>query len=354
MSATEAAPPRIRRIPNTPPPRDDEEGTPSGQSEPAFSRGTILTRSQLADLPRIQPMVDGVLSYPAAAVVVGAYGLGKSVLVLGLAASVATGERWLGHEVQRRRVLIVVGEGANGLDDRMAAWEYAWAAGKPIPDEDLEFLVKPNTLTNVATWSEITAYAVDGGFGMVILDTFSSLAPDADETKDAALIMRRLSDLSAEINGAAILVHHPGWSDNTRTRGGYQFEANADEVLVLTGVAEGSDLVALTRKKVKDGPTGQVLWLRRLQVLNSVIMESARADDMGVPLRERILAALAAYGEIGATGPQLSAEMGVESSGRSGFYKALQGLVKEDLTATTGAHKSMRYYLPEHAPEVGQ
>ena len=38
---------------------------------------------------------------------------------------------------------------------------------------------------------------------MVVLDAFSSLAPDADETKDAALVIRRLSDLSAEINGAA-------------------------------------------------------------------------------------------------------------------------------------------------------
>lgn len=66
--------------------------------------------------------------------------------------------------------------------------------------------------------------------------------------------MRWLSDLSNAIDGTAILVHHPGWSDSGRTRGDYQFEANADEVLVFAGVAEGSHLLSLTRKKVKAGP----------------------------------------------------------------------------------------------------
>jgi hypothetical protein len=126
-----------------------------------------------------------------------------------------------------RRVLFVVGEGAYGLDARFCAWEQSWNGGRRIPDGALTFLVKPHSLRDGPTWSQIRDFAVSGGYGLVILDTFSSLAPDADETKDAAIVMRRLSDLSVAIGGTTVLVHHPGWSDPNRTRGGSQFAGRA-------------------------------------------------------------------------------------------------------------------------------
>jgi hypothetical protein len=169
--------------------------------------------------------------------------------VVAFGCCVATGRSWLGHRVVRRRVLFVIGEGAYGLDQRITAWEQAWNNGTPVPDDWLTVIVKPHSLHDPATWTELVTYATAGGYGLVVLDTFSSLAPDADETKDAAQIMRRLSDLSAAINGCVMLIHHPGWSDSGRARGGYQLEANADEVLILRGVSEGSDLFTMTRKK---------------------------------------------------------------------------------------------------------
>jgi hypothetical protein len=331
-------------------PEDWATAPPDPLEEPPFRQGQLLKRSQLAGLPRVQPLVEGVLSYPAAVVLVGGYASGKTTLAHGLAGCVATGAEWLGRPTVRRRVLVVVGEGAYGLEERISAFEYAWRGGKPIDDQDLVFLVKPSTLAKVHAWTEITAYAVAGGFGLVILDTFSSLAPEADETKDAPLIMRWLSDLASAIDGTAVLVHHPGWSDATRVRGGYAFEANADEVLVLAGVAD-SELVSLTRKKVKDGPAGAVLWLRRRPMLRSVVMEAARADQLGAPLRERILAVLAGMGDIGATGPQILTEIGIEDKSRSAFYKALGKAVDDDDLRATGAHKARRYYLADLAPE---
>lgn len=331
----------------------DAEGEPDdGPADaPPFRQGQLLKRSQLGDLPRVQPLVDGVLSYPAAVVLVGGYSAGKTTLALGLAACVATGQDWLGHKVTRRRVLVVIGEAPYGLEERMAAFEYAWRRSEPVPDTDLEFLIKPSTLAKHTSWLEITAYALEGGFGFVILDTFSSLAPDADETKDAPQIMRWLSDLASAIKGTAVLVHHPGWSDPTRVRGAYAFEANADEVLVLTGTAD-TEIVSLTRKKVKDGPGGATLWLRRRPILNSVVMEHAGADQLDAPVRVRILTVLAGMADIGATGPQLIAEIGIEDKGRSAFYKALRKAEDEDLVVGIGTRGGKRFYLTEHAPEA--
>ena len=105
---------------------------------------------------------------------------------------------------------------------------------------------------------------------MRILDTLSSLGTDADETRDAARIMRHLSGPATKISGPAVLVHHPGWSDNGRVRGGYQFEANADEVLVLTGTVTEPLITPKSRNR-KDGASDNLLWLRR--------KKQSRVDD---------------------------------------------------------------------------
>lgn len=305
--------------------------------------GVVLKRSELASLPRVRPLIDGVVSTPASVLLVGGYGLGKTFVALSFGASVATGRDWLGRRVQQRRVLFVIGEGAYGLDPRVCAWEAAWNEGEPVSDDDLTFLAKPGSLNDASTWQELSRYATDGGYGLVVLDTFSSLAPDADETKDAARMTRRLSDLSTAINGCALLVHHPGWSDASRSRGGYQLEADTDEVLILAGVGEGTNQITLTRKKVKDGPDGAVLWLRRTAAHGSMIIENSRSDDASVPLPARILAVLTDCADVGATGPQLMEEIKAES--RSGFYSALNKLRDERAVIEDGTRNSKRYYI---------
>lgn len=305
--------------------------------------GTPLARSALGGLPKASPLVEGVLSTPAAAVLVGGYGLGKSVLVHGLACAVALGVPWLGRPTRSARVLVVVGEGAWGLHDRIGAWEQTWNSGRPIPDDRLEFMLKPASLAHMNTWAALTTYCIDTGIGFVILDTFSSLAPDADETKDAARIMRNLSDLSANINGTALLVHHPGWGDSGRTRGGYQFEANADEVLVMTEVAENAGLIVITRKKVKDGPGGQSFHLSRVPCGESVIFQHARPDEAdGLPAA--IHSALLDMGSKGATGPQLRAMLGVgEGAEYRAFYRALNSLKDAGRVTSSGNARSEIY-----------
>ncbi|PZS15336.1 MAG: hypothetical protein DLM60_17500 [Pseudonocardiales bacterium] len=324
----------------------NEPDDPYRESGPSVRLGQILCRSALATLPVIEDLVAGVLSVPSAALMIGTSGIGKSFTGISIGCCVATGKNWLNHRVpRRRRTLMIVGEGASGLDPRIHAWEMAWNNGVPVPDEWLTVLVKPNSLNNADTWTALREYAVNGGYGFVIFDTLSSLAPDADETKDAARIMRRLSDLSTAINGAALLIHHPGWSDPGRARGGSQLEANADEILVLKEAAEGSDMFTMTRKKVKDGPSGGVHWLRRTHSHGSIIIEGCRSDDVTIPLRERILAVLTNYGDVGATGPELIAEIGVDDNAKSGFYRALGKLRDAGLVTEKTIRNTKRYFI---------
>jgi hypothetical protein len=312
--------------------------------------GRMLRRSELADLPPLHPLVTGLLDYPTAAVLVGAYGTGKTFLVLAPACCVATGRPWLGRPVERRKVLLVVGEGGSGLDRRIAAWEQGYNRGQPVGDDDLIVMVQPRSLTDINVWQRIAETCVAEGIGFVILDTFSSLAPEADETKDAARVLANMHRVVAAINGTVLLVHHPGWGDSERTRGGYQFEANADTVLVLTGSPDDA-LVQLRRKKVKDGEGGQVIWMRRTPFQlhgehlgeTSVVMQAVDSSQAGVPIIERIKLVLDACGEVGATGPQIQEELG-DGIPRSTFYSALNRAVDEGIAVKQGSGNRQRYF----------
>ena len=324
-------------------------GSPDEQERNLLGR--VLRRSQLTSIPPRTPLVEGLLDYPSATVLVGSYGSGKTFLALSLACCVATGRRWLGRNVQRRKVLLVVGEGGSGLDNRIAAWEQGFNDGVPVSDDDLIIDVQPRSLTHGHVWRRIAEQCLSHDIGFVILDTFSSLAPDADETKDAAVTLRNMHDIATVTNGTVLLVHHPGWSDNARTRGGYQFEGNADTVLVLTGTPE-DPLVQLRLKKVKDREGGQVIWIRRTPVSltgdyggrNSVVIEAVDPAEAGVPFMERIRLVLDVSGDNGVTGRQIMAELGVGDRQRSTFYRHLNKAVEQGMASRQGSGNHQRYF----------
>jgi hypothetical protein len=338
-------------------------GEPEGLREPSeYTRpANVLTLSDLDNLPPIRQGIEGWTSSPSAVLLVGAYGLGKSALTLSMACSVATGTTFLGNAVEHRRVLYVVGEGARGLRRRVNAWRQIW--NRDISEDDLLFMKRPkDSLREERSWDEIRRICQAEGIGWVCLDTFSSLAPDADETKDAARIVAGLNDLAEDIDGTAILVHHPGWSVNAkdRARGGYQLEGNVDEVITLDAAAEGSDLISAKIKKRKDGEAGALHYLRRIAVhldgpdgsplygdngeaITSVTVQHARISDTEIPLRERVLQYLGACGDIGATPAEIARQIGADAAA-GGFRSALRGLVADGLIRAEGTSRSRRYF----------
>lgn len=317
--------------------------------------GPVLSVADLEDLPPIRNLVEGWLSAPSAAVLVGGYGLGKTAVTVSMACSVATGKPFLGYEVEQRQTLYVVGEGARGMSRRVRAWSETWK--RDLPEDALSFMVRPRgSLADAETWRDLLRYCQDHEVGFVVLDTMSALAPDADETKDAPRIVRGLNDLAEQMDGTALLVHHPGWSNSGRSRGGYQLQGNVDEVLILTAASEGSEHLAVKVDKRKDGESGQTHYLRRIVVplgtdkdgepVSSITVEHSRLSDAEVPIRERILGYLSACGELGASPSDIAKEVGAERSS-GGFRSALRHLAAEGLISSRGNGRATVYYLTE-------
>lgn len=256
--------------------------------------GRILNRAEVARLPAPDPLIDGWLDQRAVTLLVGATGTNKSFTALGWACSVATGHPWLGHNLEAPpgTAIYVVGEGGGGLASRLDAWESE--SGVAVPPERLVFLLRPESISDAAFWKQLQEVATAADCRLVVLDTFSSLASTADETKDVAPVLRYAADLAAEAHVAVVIVHHTGWSAQNRARGASQFEANADAVIVALKpkaddetAVESYGPVTLWRKKVKDGPAGGRLVVDRVDVDASCVLRVVEASGPGVHLSMR-------------------------------------------------------------------
>lgn len=264
----------------------DEPVTLAELRERYKSLGRMLDRTELPSLPKPVALIQSWAETRTAVVMIGATGTNKTFTLIGWACSTATGEPWLGHEVaiEPCPVIYVVGEGASGFDARITAWESQ--SGVTVPRDRLILLLQPESLTDPKFWDELQSLAGEVESRLVILDTFSSLAPDADETKDAAAVIRRMSTLSVEIDGVVVLAHHTGWGPQDRARGGSQLEANPDSTIVLQKLNpdDPNSIVSILRKKDKDGPSGRRLHVARIEAQDSCVLEVVDAPP-DVPKR---------------------------------------------------------------------
>ena len=229
----------------------------------------VMQLNDLRSLPKPEPLIDGVLNKHTVTTLVGPRNIGKSFISLSWALSLVTGQRWLGHEVQRTNVLFVVKEGLYGLDNRVRAWNLTW--GQRVAPEALDgfYIWKPpgslwNPQTRTPRVSDVEAIARHHDCGLVILDTASSLFTGLEENSnsEAATVLERLDSLRDAIGGTVLLVHHTGKAAENGSRGASAWEANVDDVVMVKQQEGQRSSFSLESGKVKDGAP----WKERVQL----------------------------------------------------------------------------------------
>ncbi|MDM3932426.1 AAA family ATPase [Mycobacterium intracellulare subsp. chimaera] len=309
---------------------------------PVFA-AKLLTRSDLRALPNPEPLIYNVLDQGTTALLYGKWGTAKTFIALDWAACVATGKKWQERYTLQRKVLYVVGEGANGFRGRVDAWEMAWKT--PISDKWLKWYPQPVNLTNAADISNLAHLIQWGKYEFIILDTLARCMVGADENsaKDCGIVVDTLTKLvgcTPNGRGVVLAVHHAG-KDGKTLRGSSAFESGADTVYFT---AREENHITLTREKRKDGPEHDHHLLKLDPIIGtesavlSVHREGGQTDRGG-----RLLSTFVhLFSETGATKTELRAAVDLS---QGTFYRALSDLLKSGELVNTGTDARPFYKL---------
>lgn len=250
-------------------------------ARPDESRG--LRRGELAALPTVAPLVDGVLDRRALTVLAGPWGVGKSFAAVGLAASVATGVPWAGREVSAPgRVVYVAAEGLEGLHGRLSAWEEHH--GQSIPDDRLTVWPGPVDLTDPVAVAGLAGLAA--GARLVVFDPLARCIPGVDENDagQVGMIVAALDRVRLATDGGALLVVHVSSRGGASPRGSSALEAAAD--LVWRAQRSG-EVLELTASKARHRTIPGPVWLGLADVPPSVVAVASEAPAVAAPTRRR-------------------------------------------------------------------
>ncbi len=273
---------------------DDEPSQPDPNLPPLYAHGDPDPRPLKAWLiKKLMPAVGhGLLS--------GQWGAGKTFVVFDLAASLGTGQPFLGHAVKRQcGVLLIAAEGASEVRLRLDAVvrdkcggmeraPFRWYETTPL------LLQKgaAETLIAMARQAEDSLQQEFGlPLGLVVIDTIAACAgyPRAGDENDSAAAQAVMNVLKAiaETLGCFVLgVDHFGKTIEAGTRGSGAKESAADLVLACLGDKELSGSVTNTRlavRKHRGGQQGQEypFTLR--------VVEAPEPDEDGEPITTMVV-----------------------------------------------------------------
>lgn len=221
---------------------------PQDPTEAAKLRAKLPPWASLAeykDMPPTEYVIDGLLEHRGMCSVIGDSGVGKSAVVLDMAAHVAAGKPWHGRRTIQCPVVYIAGEGVTGAVNRLHAWQRAhrdYSIGENI------YVVEEALLlgSDGENWAYIAEQCVAVGAGLVIFDTLARMATGLDENSATDMgkgvtVFNRLQ----RTTGAGVLLVHHTTRGATHARGSSAVRGAVDsEVLVTDVMADGRPFAA--------------------------------------------------------------------------------------------------------------
>ena len=218
--------------------------------------GFVQIGDVLSDIKPTKWLIKGILEDEVLAVLFGQPGSYKSFVALSWACCVATGTKWYGNDVVQGPVFYIVGEGANGIRKRCAAWSIG--NGVSLKDAPLYISTTPTQLLDDKAAADVSRCvdeltAMHGRPAAVVIDTLARNFGPGDENSTADM-SRFVSNVDKYIgnNCLRLIVHHTGHGNQDRARGNSSLLAAIDAEYRL--VKNEDKTAALTSTKMKDEP----------------------------------------------------------------------------------------------------
>lgn len=305
----------------------------------------VLTRTDLRAVPRVTWLIQGLVQTSGLIVLAGDGGVGKSAVAIDWGACVATGRDWHGRTVEAGNVLYVAGEGVEGIEDRLLAWEAV--AKRQIPEERLHFVAEGFSLSKPDAVAYARQLVTERDYALVVLDTFSQLAIVESENDNAEVgrVLEQARAIRQARPGTTVLiVHHV--SKGGRLRGASAIRNNADAVIVAKAAAGNTfhlTTEAAADGKQKNGPTEELdgFWLDAVTVApgrEGVVVKRGGND----PVTQSILAVVSDGQEHSSLDFQVALLAGTDAE-RKAIQRKLGALVRDGVLIRSGATKDARW-----------
>ena len=233
----------------------------------AYSRKLeTLFASDLMRKPRPHDwLVRGFLEHDTLVLLFGDPAVGKSLLALDWAASVATGRDWCGNRVERGLAFYLAGEGHHGLSRRLKAWgiatgmECLWGEelwGMP--------LVVSRHSVGLPSETRMAIEAIDkaadrgGKPRLIIIDTLARcIDGNENSASDMGGFITACDEMRLRYGCAVLILHHSGHENKNRARAHSSLTCAVDAAYHMHGLNSGIRRLDCTKSKDFEPPAAR-------------------------------------------------------------------------------------------------
>jgi hypothetical protein len=297
-------------------------GGSADTTEVLRSRRRRYTFSELLELPEPGWLIWGVLPEKAFSVLYGAPGSAKTFVGIDWALHVATGQRWLGHEVRHAPTAYLVAEGVGGWPKRVRAWRDEHGE---VDDSQFSALSPGVNLLDAPDMGELRAelHALPESPALIVVDTLARclIGGDENSARDVGQAVAAIDALRAEFDATVLVVHHTAKGEEAEERGSSALRGAADSMHKLTW---DEDRLMLTCSKQKDAAGGPDAELALEPREHSCVVVRSLGRSGPSPSEANLLATLVAFGNDGASTTALKDAAGLP---KTTFYRTLNALV---------------------------
>ena len=270
--------------------------------------GPMLTRSQLAQLPKPETLLGPYLQARAVNLMHGKSGSYKSFLALDWCLCVATGTAWVvGDGPTPQPAIYWAAEGKIGLDARMEAWERH--RGVQVPEDVFLVPSQSPTLDSDENVAALHAMLSDIRPGLIVVDTLMRVKGVLAENKAddfGRLFGEQLGQIAEQTETGILVITHQG-QEGGRSRGTTAARDNCDQEYEI--VRKGHT-VTVHHRKSRESAEEPSLQLREKPIGDSLVLVA------GTPVKTPVDEVARALRKLGAgdwfTTTEVGAEVGMD------------------------------------------
>lgn len=319
--------------------RDGHLGRVEPPAPPVLA-SKLLTTAGLMALPPPDFLVGQWIPDNATTLEFGASGSGKTHVGFDVAAHVATGSWWHGHEVKAGRVVYVIAESAAGLGPRIDAWQRRH--GLTIDDyHGISWIPEAVNLFDLVAAGHLRELVAEVQPRLVVIDTVhrNSAGMEENSAKDVGRFIEQVDLIRRAASCAVLLIHHSGKTADAGARGSSALRAAVDAELEVVGT---DDRVTVKCTKQRNAGEPLPIHFRLSPFGESVVLEPARAGQDELPAAAaETLDALAAIDVPG--GVSSSAWKAAADTSERTYYRHRAGLISDGRVVNIGTEASPRY-----------